>query len=119
MSIEEKKRLVDNVTQQAKQYKLDLDTYLQYSGISKEDFEKNLMKDAEKAIATRIVVQAISKAEKIEATNEEKDEKYMEIAAQYNMDVNQVKTAVNDEAISQEVEYKKTLDFLVDSLIIE
>ena len=119
MIIEEKNRLVDNVTQQAKQYKLDLDTYLQYSGISKEDFEKNLMKDAEKAIATRIVVQAISKAEKIEATNEEKDEKYMEIAAQYNMDVNQVKTAVNDEAISQEVEYKKTLDFLVDSLIIE
>ncbi len=119
MIVEEKNRLVDNVTQQAKQYNLDLDTYLQYSGISKEDFEKNLMKDAKKSIATRIVVQAISKAEKIEATIEEKDDKYIEIAAQYNMDVNQVKTSVNDEAISQEVEYKKTLDFLVDNLIIE
>ena len=116
---EEKNRLVDNVIQQAKQYNLDLDTYLQYSGISKEDFDKNLLKDAEKSIATRIVVQAISKAEKIEATQEEKDTKLEEIAAQYNMDINQVKAAVNDEAAASEVEYKKTLDFLVDSLIIK
>ncbi len=116
---EEKNRLVDNVTQQAKQYNLDLDTYLQYSGISKEDFEKNLLKDAEKSIATRIVVQAISKEEEIAATQEEKDAKYEEIAAQYKMDINQVKVAVNDEAVSSEVEYKKALDFLVDSLIIK
>ncbi|MCD6482466.1 MAG: trigger factor [Candidatus Izimaplasma sp.] len=115
---EEKNRLVDNVVQQAKQYNLDLDTYLQYSGISKEDFDKNLLKDAEKSIATRIVVQAISKEEKIEATQEEKDAKYEEIAAQYKMDINQVKVAVNDEAVASEVEYKKTLDFLVDSLKI-
>ncbi len=115
---EEKNRLVDNVIQQAKQYNLDLDTYLQYSGISKEDFDKNLLKDAEKSIATRIVVQAISKEEKIEATQEEKDAKYEEIAAQYKMDINQVKVAVNDEAVASEVEYKKTLDFLVDSLKI-
>lgn len=119
MIVEEKNRLVDNVTQQAKQYNLDLDTYLQYSGISKEDFEKNLMKDAKKSIATRIVVQAISKVEEITATTEEKDAKYVEIAAQYNMDINQVKAAVNDEAIALEVEYKKTLDFLVDGLIIK
>ena len=119
MIVEEKNRLVDNVVQQAKQYNLDLDTYLQYSGISKEDFEKNLLKDAEKSIATRIVVQAISKVEKITATQEEKDAKYDEIAAQYKMDINQVKVAVNDEAVASEVEYKKTLDFLVDSLSIK
>ncbi|MCK5761444.1 MAG: trigger factor [Candidatus Izimaplasma sp.] len=113
---EEKNRLMDNVVQQAKQYKLDLDTYLQYSGISKEDFEKNLLKDAEKSIATRIVVQAIAKEEKIEASNEEKDAKYDEIATQYKMDINQVKASVNDEAIALEVEYKKALDFLVDNL---
>ncbi len=119
MIVEEKNRLVDNVTQQAKQYNLDLDTYLQYSGITKEEFEKNLMKDAEKSIATRIVVQAISKAEDIKATEEEKEDKYNEIAAQYQMDINQVKTAVNDEAVSSEVEYKKTLDFLANSLKVK
>ncbi len=119
MIIEEKNRLVDNVTQQAKQYKLDLDTYLQYTGVSKEDFDKNLMKDAEKSIATRIVVQAVSKAEDIKATIEEKDAMLAELAIQYKMDINQVKVAINDEAVAQEVEYKKTLDFLVDSLIIE
>jgi len=116
---EEKKRLMDNVIQQAKQYNLDLDTYLQYSGISKEDFDKNLLKDAEKAISTRIVIQAISKSENIQATEEEKEAKYQDIATQYKMDINQVKVAVNDEAASSEVEYKKTLDFLVESLILK
>ena len=116
---EEKNRLKDNVVQQAKQYNLDLDTYLQYSGISKEDFDKNLLKDAEKSISTRIVIQAISKVEKVEATEEEKEAKYQEIADQYKMDINQVKVAVNDEAAASEVEYKKTLDFLVDSLILK
>ncbi len=119
MIVEEKNRLVDNVTQQAKQYNLDLDTYLQYSGITKEDFEANLMKDAEKSIATRIVVQAISKVEDIKATEEEKEAKYDEIATQYQMDINQVKAAVNDEAVSSEVEYKKTLDFLAESLKVK
>ena len=119
MIVEEKNRLVDNVTQQAKQYNLDLDTYLQYSGISKEDFEKNLLKDAEKSIATRIVVQAIAKEEEITATEEEKTAKLEEIGLQYKMDINQVKAAVNDSAIASEVEYKKTLDFLVENLIVE
>jgi len=119
MITEEKNRLVDNVTQQAKQYNLDLETYLQYTGISKEDFDKNLMKDAEKSIATRIVVQAVSKVEDIKATTEEKDVMLAELAVQYKMDINQVKASINDDAIAQEVEYKKTLDFLVDSLIIE
>lgn len=119
MITEEKNRLVDNVTQQAKQYNLDLDTYLKYTGISKEDFDKNLMKDAKKSIATRIVVKAVSKAEEIKATTEEKDVMFEELALQYKMDINQVKVNITDDVVSQEVEYKKTLDFLVDSLIIE
>merc|ERR1711941_214451 len=40
MVINEKDRLVDNITQQAKQYNLELEQYLQFSGVTKEDFEK-------------------------------------------------------------------------------
>jgi trigger factor len=71
MIVEEKNRLQDNVVQQAKQYNLDLDTYLGFSGISKEDFDKNMMKDAEKSISYNLVIEAISKEEKIEASEEE------------------------------------------------
>lgn len=119
MIVEEKNRLMDNVAQQAKQYNLDLDTYLQFSGISKEDFEKNLMKDAKKSLSYNLVIEAIGKAEGIEATDEEREAKYQEIADQYNMGLEQVKAAVNDSAVDSEIKYRKTIDFLVDSLVIE
>jgi len=116
MVIEEKNRLMDNVAQQAKQYNLDLDTYLSFSGITKEAFEENLMKDAEKSLSYNLVIEAVSKAEELKATEEEIEAKFEEIAAQYNMGVEQVKAAVNSAAIEYEVVYRKTIDFLVDSL---
>ena len=119
MIIEEKNRLLDNVTQQAKQYNLDLDTYLGFTGISREEFDKNLMKDAEKSISYNLVIEAISLKEEIKATEEEINGRVDEIAKQYNMGAEQVKAAVNPSALEYEVVYKKTIDFLVDSLIIE
>jgi len=116
---EEKKRLVDNVAGQAKQYNLDLETYLQFSGITKEDFEKNMLKDAERSLSYNLVIEEIGKHEEITATEEELEVKYAEIAAQYNMGIEQVKAAINNAAVSSEVVYRKTIDFLVDSLVIE
>mgnify|MGYP000898201628 CR=1 FL=1 len=119
MVIEERNRLVDNVTQQAKQYNLELEQYLQFSGIDKAEFDANMMKDAEKSLTYNLVVEAVGVKEGIEATEEEVNAKYDEIAAQYNMGIEQVKAAVNEAAIKQEVVYKKTLDFLADSLVSE
>ncbi|MDC0558892.1 trigger factor [Candidatus Izimaplasma bacterium] len=119
MIVEEKNRLVDNVTQQAKQYNLDLKTYLQFSGITEEDFDKNMMKDASKSISYNLVVEAIGNAEGIVSTEEENEVKYNEIAEQYKMGIEQVKAAVNPQAIEHEVKYRKTIDFLVESLIVE
>ena len=119
MIVEEKNRLVDNVTQQAKQYNLDLETYLSFSGVTKEDFEANLMKDAKQSVSYNLVVEQIGKTEEITASEEEKEAKYAEIAAQYNMGLEQVKAAVNDFAVSSEIVYRKTIDFLTDSLIVE
>lgn len=116
---EEKNRLMDNVAQQAKQYNLELEQYLQFSGISREDFEKNLRKDAERSLSYNLVIEAIGKAEGIEATEEEREAKYQELADQYNMGMEQVKAAVNDYAVDSEVIYRKTIDFLVDSLVIK
>ncbi len=119
MIIEEKNRLVDNVTQQAKQYNLDLDTYLQFSGVTKEDFEKNLMKDAERSLSYNLVVEAIGKQEEIQATEEEREAKFQEIADQYNMGIEQVKAAIQPYAVDHEIIYRKTIDFLVENIIFE
>lgn len=119
MVVEEKNRLMDNVAQQAKQYNLDLDTYLGFTGISKEEFEKNLMKDAERSISYNLVTEAIAKAEGIEASEVELEAKLEELANQYNMGIEQVRAAVNIEAVKHEVIYRKTIDFLESNLVIK
>ena len=116
---EEKNRLADNVAQQAKQYNLDLETYLSFSGVTKEDFDKNLLKDAEKSIAYNLVVEAIGKLEAIEASEEEREAKYQEIADQYKMGIEQVKASVQAYAVDSEIIYKKTIDFLVENIKFE
>jgi trigger factor len=116
MIVEEKNRLMDNTKKQAQQYGLDLDTYLQLTGMDKEQFEARLMEDAERSIKYNLTIDAIAKEEGITATDEEIDAKYQELADQHNMGLEQVKSQVNNQAVAQEVVFKKTIDFLVDNL---
>ncbi len=116
MIVEEKNRMMDNTKQQAQQYGLDLDTYLQLTGMDKEQFESNLMKDAERSIRYNLTIDAISKEEGISASEDEINNKFEELATQHNMDLEQVKSQVNPQAVEQEVVFRKTIDFLVDSL---
>ena len=77
------------------------------------------MLDAEKSVSYNLVVEEIGKQEGITASDEEKEAKYAEIGTQYNMGLEQVKAAVNDYAVGSEIVYRKTIDFLVESLITE
>ncbi len=116
MIVEEKNRMMDNTKRQAQQYGLDIDTYLQLTGMDKEQFESKLMQDAEKSIRYNLTIEAISKEEGIDAEEEEIESKYKELAEQHNMEMEQLRTQVNPDAVKQEVVFKKTIDFLVDSL---
>lgn len=113
---EEKNRLMDNTKKQAQQYGLDLDTYLQLTGMSKEQFEERLKEDAERSIRYNLTIDQVAKEEGIDATDEEVEQKYQELADQHNMDLEQVKNQVNENAVKQEVVFKKAIDFLVDNL---
>ncbi len=116
---EEKNRMMDNTKRQAQQYGIDLDTYLQLTGMDKEAFEKKLSEDAEKSIRYNLTINAIAEKEDIEVSKEEIDKKVKALADQHNMDVEQVRSQVSDSAIEQEVIMRKTIDFLVDSLEME
>ncbi len=113
---EEKNRMMDRTKQQAQQYGIDLDTYLQLTGQDKEQFENKLKTDAERSIRYNLTIDAISKEEGIDASEEEVEAKYQELAEQHNMDVEQVREQVQDSAVKQEVVFRKTIDMLVDEL---
>ena len=116
MIIAEKNRMMDNTRQQIKQYGLELEQYLQFSGMTLEQFEANMRRDAEKSIRYNLTLSAIVKAENIEASDEELNQKYSELATQYQLDETQVRDQINAEALKQEVALNKAVDFIVEHL---
>ena len=62
---------------------LKLDQYLQMMGKSKEDMKKEYEPQAEEAIKSRLALEAVIKAEKIEVADIDVDEKIKEMAKNY------------------------------------
>jgi trigger factor len=114
---DEAKRLDENNVRQIKQYNLDFEVYLQYMGKTKEQYQSELTEQATKTLRQQLVIEAIGKKENVEVLQAEIDEKYNSIAQQYqsqNVTIEQVKNAIPESAIKEEVIFKKTIDLLVE-----
>jgi len=71
--------------EQSLQYQgLNLDTYLMYTGTTREAMREQLKENAEKAVRTDLVLSEIKKVEKIEASEEELEAELTRMAEMYN-----------------------------------
>ena len=100
---------------------LKLEQYLQMMGKTEEDMRKEYEPQAMEAIKSRLALEAVIKAEKIEATQEEIDEKMKEMAKNYGKE-NDEEFLKNENVrnyIKQGLESEKAIDFLVKNAKIK
>ena len=97
---------------------LDLDTYLKYSGTTMEDFRKTFRPQAEGQVKFRLALEKIVELEKIEATEEELNARFEEMAKQYGMEVDAVKNAIPAEELAKDVAVGKAIDFIKANAVI-
>ena len=83
---DEVKRNVERISQSLQQQGINLEMYLQFTGKTKEEFEKDLEPEAVKNIKARYLIEEIAKAEKIEVSDKEAEEHAMEEAEKYGID---------------------------------
>ena len=119
MVVAEKNRMLDNTKQQAKQYGLEFEQYLQFSGMTLEKFEEKLMEDARKSIRYNLVLEEVAKQEKIEITDDEYNARLKELADQYKMSIEQVSAQLSKDVVIQDIQMNKAVDLLVESLVLE
>jgi trigger factor len=93
---------------------MKLEQYLQYFGQTAEGMTEQMKPNALKRIQTRLVLEAIAKAEAFEITEEEINAEIASMAAQYQMEEDQVKTMVNMDYLKEDISYKKASKLLVD-----
>ena len=111
------------ISQQQDAIMKDMEYRLMYQGLSLEDYAKYLNKtveeiraenkeNAERMVKTRLVLEAIIKAEKLYITDEEVDAKLAEMATQQHKTVEEVKKTINQNRLN----YVKN-DILMSKLI--
>ncbi len=106
-----------NVENQAKQYQIDLQTFIQLSGLTEETFEAQAKEQAEKRVLESLVIEAVAKKEGLGATKEELDSRYQELAGHYKMKVEEIKKYINDELVTNDIAFEKAVEFLVENAV--
>ena len=100
---------------------LKLEQYLQMMGKTMEDMRKEYEPQAINGIKSRLALEAVIKAEKIEATDKEIDEKMKEMAKNYGKE-NDEEFLKNENVrnyIKEGLESEKAIDFLVKNAKIK
>lgn len=101
---------------------MNLDMYMQYTGQTSETFRAQFTEQAKKQISGSLVLEAIQKAEGIEAGPEEIELHLVDMSKKYNMELDKLKEALSDidmENIKKEIEMQKTIDMIVNNASVK
>ena len=99
---------------------LKLEQYLQMVGKTEEDMRKEFEDQAKKSVKSRLVLEAVVKAEKLEASEEEVEEKIKEMAKQYNRPEDEL--LANEQLrsyIAESMKTEKAIEFIVKNAKIK
>lgn len=115
-------RRVDGFAQRIQYQGLDFDTYLSYTGTTKEAFRENFREQATESCGTSIVIEAVMKAEGIETGPEEFELNLVDMAKKYNMELDKLKELISDEEkenMKKDMAMGKTVEMLVNNAVIK
>lgn len=89
--------------------------YFQLTGTTQEDLHKQYESEADKRVKTNLVIEAIAKAEGFEATDEEIEKEINNLATEYNMPVEQVRTLLSADMLKHDIAMKKAVEVITET----
>ncbi len=113
-------QMYDDFVNRMKQQGLTIDMYFKFTGLNEEKLFEQIRPQAEKRIKTRLVLEAVAKAEGFTATDEEIDEEIKKMAEQYQMEVDKLKELVTDnekKTIAEDICVTKAVDLISSTLV--
>ena len=117
---QQKRQMIEDFAQRLQMQGLSLEQYMQFTGMTPAQFMETMTPQAEKNIKSRLVLEAVAKAEKIEVSDEELDKEFENMAAQYQMDVAKVKEilgASEQDSIKMDLAVRKAADLVAEAAV--
>ena len=118
----EVRQMANDFAQRLQQQGLTLDQYFQFTGMTAEKMTDELKPQALKRIQTRLVLEAILKAENIEISDEKIDEEIQKMADAYKMEADKLKEFMGEkekEQMKLDMAVQEAVTFLVDNAVEE
>ena len=101
---------------------LNMEQYFQFTGLTADKMMEEMRPQAVKRIETRLVLEAIAKAENIEITEEKIDEEIAKMAEMYKMEVEKLKEYMGEaekEQMKADMAVQEAVTLLVESSVEE
>ena len=95
---------------------LSMDLYMKYTGMTADQMKDQMRPEAVKRIQTRLVLEAVVKAENIETSEEKLDEEIAKMAEAYKMEADKLKSYMTDsdkDQMKQNLAVQAAVDLLV------
>jgi hypothetical protein len=115
-------QLVNDYARRMESQGIPLDQFLEYTGTTMEQIREQMKPQAYERVRTRLVLEAIVKAEDIKAEESEVEAELKKMAENYKMEVDKVKEYFKDEALErlkEDITIQKVLDLLVSNAKFE
>ena len=114
----QQRQMVDEFAQRIQMQGLSMEQYMQFTGASYDQLTEQVKPQAEKRIQSRLVLEAIAKAENITATDEEFEEELKVMAQAYQMEVDKVREMLPEKStaqIKEDIAVRKAAQFAVEN----
>ena len=113
-------RMVEDFAQRLQQQGLSVEQYFQYTGMTADKIMEEMKPEAVKRIQSRLVLEAVVKAENIETSDEEFEAELKKMAEAYKMELDQIKEFMGDyekKQIKEDLAIQKAVDVIVGSVV--
>ena len=113
-------QMVEDFAQRIQSQGLTLEQYFQFTGLTAEKMMEDMRPQAIKRIETRLVLEAVAKAENIEITDEKIDEELAKMAESYNMEVEKLKEFMGEnekKQMKEDLAVQEAVTFLVENAV--
>ena len=115
-------QMANDFAQRIQSQGLTMEQYYQFTGMTEEKMNEEFKPQAVKRIETRLVLEAIAKAENIEISDEKLDEEIAKMAEAYKMEADKLKEFMGDaekKQMKEDIAVQEAVTFLVENAVTE
>lgn len=117
---EQVRQMMNDFAQNIQYQGISVEQYMQLTGMTKEKMEEEMRPQAVKRIESRLVLEAVAKAENIEISDERLDEEIAKMAETYRMEADKLKEYMGEEEkkqMKEDIAVQEAVTFLAEHAV--